>query len=244
MRKILAVETKLMLRDWPSVIISIALPVVLLVALGQIPTLRTPDPTFGGQRFIDAQLPAQMVLLALLTISFTTLPSVLTTYRERGVLRRMSTTPVHPARLLSAQLLIHLAVALVAMVLIIVAGRLVLGSQIPANIFTFVLVILFGTAAMLAMGLVIASIAPNSKSAPGIGSIAMFPLMFVGGMWIPRETMPETLRTVSDYSVVGPFINAMRDTWAGQLPQLPHLIVIAVGLALFSALAVKLFRWE
>jgi ABC-2 type transport system permease protein len=244
MRKILTVEIKLLLRDWPSVAISIMLPVVLLVALGQIPTLRTPDPTFGGQRFIDAQLPAQMVLLALLTISFTSLPTVLTTYRERGVLRRMSTTPVHPARLLGAQLLINLGVALVAMVLIILAGRLVLGAQVPANIGAFVLVVLFGTAAMLAMGLVIASIAPNSKSAPGIGSIAMFPLMFVGGMWIPRETMPETLRTVSDYSVVGPLINAMRDTWAGQLPQLPHLIVIGVGLALFSVLAVKLFRWE
>lgn len=244
MKKILAVETKLLLRDWPSVAISIALPVMLLLLLGQIPTLRTPDPTFGGQRFIDAQLPAQMVLLALLTISFTMLPSVLTAYRERGVLRRMSTTPVHPARLLGAQLLINLAVAVVATVLILVSGRLVLGSQIPTNIVAFLLVFLLGTAAMLAMGLVIASIAPNSKAAPGIGSVAMFPLMFVGGMWIPREIMPETLRTISDYSVVGPFINAMRDTWAGELPQLPHLIVIVVGLALFGALAVRLFRWE
>jgi ABC-2 type transport system permease protein len=244
MRKILTVETKLLLRDWPSVAISVALPVALLLGLGQIPTLRTPDPTFGGQRFIDAQLPAQMVLLALLTISFTMLPSVLTTYRERGVLRRMSTTPVHPARLLGAQLLINLAVAVVATVLILMAGRLILGSQIPTNIVAFLLVFLLGTAAMLAMGLVIASIAPNSKSAPGIGSVAMFPLMFVGGMWIPREVMPETLRTISDYSVVGPFVNAMRDAWAGDLPQLPHLAVIVVGLALFGALAVKLFRWE
>ena len=69
MKKILAVEIKLMLRDWPSVAFSIVLPVVLLVVLGQIPTLQTPDPAFGGQRFIDAQLPAQMILLALLTIS-------------------------------------------------------------------------------------------------------------------------------------------------------------------------------
>ena len=100
MKKILAVEAKLLLRDWPGVAFSIGLPVGLLLILGQIPDLSKPDPAFGGQRFIDAQLPAQMILLALLTISFTVLPSVLTTYRERGVLRRMSTTPVPPARLL------------------------------------------------------------------------------------------------------------------------------------------------
>ena len=130
------------------------------------------------------------------------------------------------------------------MVLILVAGRLVLGSQLPMNIVAFLFVVLLGAAALLAIGLVIASIAPNSKSAPGIGSVAMFPLMFVGGMWIPREVMPETLRTISDYSVVGPFVNAMRDTWAGELPQLAHLAVIVAGLAVFGALAVKIFRWE
>ena len=244
MKKILIVETKLLLRDWPSVIFSLFLPVGLLVGLGQIPDLRLPNPEFGGQRFIDAQLPAQMILLAMLTISFTILPTVLTAYREQGVLRRMSTTPVHPGRLLGAQLLVNLGVALVSVVLVLVAGRLVLGSAIPEQLFGFVLVCLLGVAALLAMGLVIASLASSSKSAPGIGSAVMFPLMFMAGMWIPREIMPDAMRTISDYSVVGPFINAMRDTWAGDWPQLPHLAVMFVGLALFGGLAVKLFRWE
>ncbi|GGO62229.1 ABC transporter permease [Nonomuraea cavernae] len=244
MKKILAVETKLLLRDWPAIVFSLALPVGLLVVLGQIPDLSKPDPEFGGQRFVDSQLPAQMILLALLTTSFTVLPGVLAAYREQGVLRRMSTTPVHPSRLLGAHLLINLGVAVVAVVLVILAGWLVHGSTPPEQIFGFALVCLLGTAAMLAIGLVIASVAPNAKSAPGIGSVVMFPLMFVAGMWIPREIMPDALRMVSDYSVVGPFINAMRDTWAGDWPQLPHLAVMLVGLALFGGLAVRLFKWE
>ncbi|WP_336209255.1 ABC transporter permease [Nonomuraea sp. LPB2021202275-12-8] len=244
MKKILLVETKLLLRDWPSSVFSIALPVGLLLILAQIPDLAKPDPAFGGQRFIDAQLPAQMVLLSLLTISFTILPAVLTAYREQGVLRRMGTTPVHPGRLLSAQLLINLGLGLLSSFLVITLGHLVLGSQVPEQLFGFVLVFLLGTAAMLAIGLVIASVAPNSKSAPGIGSIIMFPLLFLAGMWIPREIMPDALRTASDYSIVGPFVNAMRDTWAGDWPQLPHLAVMAVGLVLFGGLAVRFFKWE
>ncbi|MGI5268172.1 ABC transporter permease [Nonomuraea sp. CA-218870] len=244
MNKILLVETKLLGRDWIAAGLTLALPLGLLLILGQIPDLQKPDPNLGGQRFVDAQLPAQMILLALLTTAFTVLPSAMATYREQGVLRRMSTTPMHPGRLLGAQLLLNLVMALVSAIVVIVAGRLVLGSHIPEQLFGFLLVFLLGAAAMLALGLVIAAVAPNSKSAPGIGSVAMFPLLFVAGMWIPREIMPDTLRTISDYSVVGPFVNAMRDTWAGDWPQLPHLAVMLVGLVLFTGLAVRLFKWE
>ncbi|MFG1948396.1 ABC transporter permease [Nonomuraea sp. NPDC048826] len=244
MKKILLVETKLLAREFQIVLFALALPVSLLVVLGQIPALRKADPNLGGERFIDAQLPAQMILLALLTTAFTVLPGAMAAYREQGVLRRMSTTPMHPARLLGAQLLLNLAIVVVSAVVVIFTGWLVLGSQIPQQVFGFLLVYLLGTAAMLALGLVIASVAPNSKAAPGIGSLVMFPLLFVAGMWIPREIMPDTLRTISDYSVVGPFVNAMRDTWAGDWPQLPHLAVMVAGLVLFSGLAVRLFKWE
>ncbi|GAA2723039.1 ABC transporter permease [Actinocorallia aurantiaca] len=244
MKKILLIETRLFLREWANVLFPVLLPVLLVVGIGQIPDLRKPDPAFDGQRFVDAQLPTQMIMLALLTLAFTALPSALASYREQGVLRRMSTTPVHPSRLLGAQLLLNLCVAALSAAVVIVVGRLVVGSQIPAQLFGFVLVFLLGAAAMLAFGLVIASIAPNAKTAPTLGTLVMFPLLFLAGMWIPREVMPDAMRTVSDYSVVGPFVNAMRDTWAGDWPQLSHLAVMVAGLALFSALAVKLFRWE
>ncbi|PZG07172.1 ABC transporter permease [Nonomuraea aridisoli] len=244
MKKILLVETKLLLRDWVASLLALALPVALLLLLGQIPDLRKADPNLGGERVVDAQLPAQMILLALLTASFTVLPNALATYRERGVLRRMSTTPVSPARLLGAQLALNLVVASIAAFVVILSGWLVLGSRLPAQVFGFVLVFLLGAAAMLALGLVIAAVAPNGTTASTIGSISMFPLLFVAGMWIPREVMPDALRVISDFSVVGPFVNAMRDTWAGEWPQLPHLAVMAAGLVLFSGLAVRLFRWE
>ncbi|ROO82967.1 ABC-2 type transport system permease protein [Actinocorallia herbida] len=244
MKKILLVETKLFLRDWAGGLFTLLLPVGLVLGIGQIPDLRKADPNLGGERFVDAQLPATMILLSLLTAAFTMLPAVLATYREQGILRRMSTTPVHPARLLGAQLLLNLAVVAVGALAIVGSAWLVLGSDLPANPVGFVLVFLLGAAAMLALGLVIAGVAASGKSAPAFGSAAMFPLLFLAGMWIPREVMPDALRTVSDYSVVGPFVNALRDTWAGDWPELSHLAVITVGLALFTALAVRVFRWE
>ncbi|MCK2214190.1 ABC transporter permease [Actinomadura sp. ATCC 31491] len=243
MRKMLLVESKLYLRDWTSLAFSVALPVALLIVLGMsIPSMTEADAT--GERYVDAQWPSLMTLLALLTLVCNILPAVLTTYREQGVLRRMSTTPVSPARLLTVQLLINLVVATVATAVLVVGAMLVFGASAPKQWPGFVLVFLLGTAALMSIGLVIAALAPNGKAAPGIGSLVMFPLMFVAGMWIPRQAMPDALRTVSDYSVAGPFAQALRDTWAGHAPQPLHLIVMAAGLVIFGGLAVRLFRWE
>ncbi|MCF6468238.1 ABC transporter permease [Nonomuraea sp. MG754425] len=241
--KLLAVETKLYLRDWYSLLITVGLPVGLLLVLGlSIPAFT--EPGEGGERFVDTQLPTMMTMLTVLSLTCTAVPAALSTYREQGVLRRMSTTPVHPARLLGTQLLINLAVAVVSTLILIVAGALAYGSAAPRQWAGFVLVFLLGSAAMMAIGLVIAALARNAKTAPGIGSAVMFPLLFLAGMWVPRDIMPDALRVVSDFSVSGPFAQALRDTWAGHPPQLLHLAVIGAGLAIFGGLAVRLFRWE
>ncbi|WP_326632951.1 ABC transporter permease [Nonomuraea fuscirosea] len=241
--KLLFVEAKLHLREWPFLMFTVALPLLLLIVLG------TSIPDFtkvgeNGERFVDTQLPSMMTLLSLLTLACSVLPAVMATYRDQGVLRRMSTTPVHPGRLLGVQLLINLVVAVVTVVLLIVAGSLFFGSSAPRQWAWFGLVFLLGTAALMAMGLVIAAVAPNGKVAPGIGSAVMFPLLFLAGMWVPRDVMPDALRVISDYSVAGPFAQALKDTWQGHAPQLIHLVVVAAGLAVFGGLAVRLFRWE
>lgn len=244
MKKILAVEAKLHLREWPTLIFTIGLPLGLLLIIGSMPDLSKPDPALGGERAVDTLMPSMMTILALMTLAFSVLPGVLAAYRQQGVLRRMSTTPVHPGKLLAAQLVINLAVGIVSTAILIVFGHLVLGAQVPQQVVGFVLVFLLGTAALMAMGLVVAAVASSGKSAQAIGSAIMFPLMFMAGMWLPRDLMPPALLTISDFSVAGPFAQALRDTWAGHAPQLSHVAVMVVGLVVFGGLAVRTFRWE
>ena len=79
--------------------------------LGSIPAFREADPDFGGLRPVDAYVPVS-VLLGLIVGGLQAMPQTLTGYRERGILRRMSTTPVRPAALLSAQMLLYGGAAL------------------------------------------------------------------------------------------------------------------------------------
>ncbi|MGJ6965405.1 ABC transporter permease [Streptosporangium sp. G11] len=244
MNKMLLTEAKLFLRDPAGPIFAVMLPLVLLLALGQIPSYQKAVPELGGERVVDTQLPGMMVILAVVTMALTVLPATLVTYRESGVLRRMSTTPVNPIRLLVAQVANNLAVAIVATVLLIGLGYLVLGSVPPKSPLAFAGVFVLGTASMLSLGLLIAAVAPNAKVAPGIGSLLMFPLMFMAGMWIPRELMPDLVRRIGDFLPMAPFADALRDTWAGHAPQPLHLVVMVVTVLVTGGLAARFFRWE
>ncbi|WP_326826561.1 ABC transporter permease [Streptosporangium sp. NBC_01639] len=244
MNKMILTEAKLFLRDPSSPIFAILLPLGLLLGLGSIPGFQEADPSLGGQRVIDTQLPVMMVIVSVVSMAMTGLPGVLVGYRESGVLRRMSTTPVSPVRLLVAQVVNNVAVVAVATALLVGLGNLVLGVAAPKNVLGFVGVFVLGSASVFGIGLLIAAVAPNAKAAPGIGSLLMFPLFFLAGMWIPRELLPDLARRIGDFLPVAPFGQALRDTWAGHPPQPLHLVVMAVTVLVTGVLAARLFRWE
>lgn len=66
-------------------------------------------------------------------LGMATLPMILTNYRENGILRRMSTTPVQPVKVLVAQLLLHLAAVVVVIALIVGIGKVAFGADLPAS---------------------------------------------------------------------------------------------------------------
>ncbi|MBX6383076.1 MAG: ABC transporter permease [Microbispora sp.] len=243
--KLTAVEARLFLREPVAVFFAIVLPVGLLLGLGTtIPGFREADPSLGGQRLVDAPFTAMMVLLSIVTLGLSVLPASLVLYRERGVLRRMSTTPVRPGALLSAQLLINVVVSVVATVLTLTLGHLVLDVPLPGSPWAFAGVFALGSVAMLSIGLLLAAVAPTSRIVQGVGSALMFPLLFLAGMWLPRPLMPELLRRISDFTPTGAFGQGLMDALGGQAPQPLHLAVLA-GWALAAGIgAARLFRWE
>ncbi|MEV4893065.1 ABC transporter permease, partial [Nonomuraea sp. NPDC055795] len=60
MMKILAVETKLQLREWPGIAFTVALPLALLLVLGSMPGFSERKPELSGQSLNDTQMPAMM----------------------------------------------------------------------------------------------------------------------------------------------------------------------------------------
>jgi ABC-2 type transport system permease protein len=241
--KIVLNEARLAWRRPVGLIGGVGLPVLLLVIFGEIPVFREPSASLGGLTPFDIYLPVLSVF-GLAMLAMMGLPIPLVTYRELGVLRRLSTTPVPPAWLLAAQGVVQLCVALSGLGVIIGAGVTVFGAAAPKNPGGFALSVALSVAGLFPIGLVVAAIARTANGASVIGRLAFFPMMFFAGLWLPRELMPTVLLDISNYTPLGAAVEAMQNSMlGGSLPVAP-LLVLAAYAVVFGFLARRFFRWE
>jgi ABC-2 type transport system permease protein len=241
--KLVASELRLFVREPLLAFFGIAFPTVLVIILGSIPAFREPSADLGGLRVIDLYVPIAVALvIAMLGLQGT--PAVLATYREKGVLRRLATTPARPVALLGAQLVMSLLIGVVSAALVLLVGRYSFDVPFPAHFALFLLVFLLSAAAVFAVGLVIAALAPTGKAANSIGTLLFFPSMFFAGLWTPREVMPAVLQRIGDFTPLGAGERAMHETATGSTPALIALAVLVAYVVVFGGAAARLFRWE
>jgi ABC-2 type transport system permease protein len=242
--KLAKVEAKLFAREPLTMFWGLVFPALLLYVLGSFfPGAQERSDDLGGVRLVDLYAPI-VLALALATLAFTILPVNLAAHRERGVLRKLATTPVHPGRLVIAQLVVQVAVALIAAALAVAVGVILFDIPVPENLPGFALAFFLGAASMLAVGLLIGALAPSMSAGQGIGLAVYFPMLFFAGVYFPRDVMPDGLRAVSDLTPGGAAAQAFQDTWSGLAPTSSSVLVMA-GFAIgASLLAIWLFRWE
>ena len=233
-------ETRLFFREPGVWLLTIMLPTIVLVAVGLMFGTE-PDPALGGRRWIDIFAPS-MVVMTLAILGVNLLPGRLVKYRERGVLRRLSTTPASPRTLLIAQLAVNMGVAVLSLVVLLVVGNLVLQIPLPKDPVGFAVAFLLGMSALFALGLLVAAVAPSAGMASAL-FVPLFALvMLLGGVYLPRTMLPELLIRIGDYTPPG--VQALLDAWQGTSPQLAQLAAMALITVVAGTVAARRFRWE
>ena len=135
-----------------GLLMGVAIPVLILVIMGVIPGANKPVKSLGGLTVFSTYFPV-LIALAVGMIALNSLPSHLADYRQQGILRRISTTPVPPAWMLAAQVVINLALAVVALGILVVAGTAGFGLGAPKAPGGFMLALALTIAAIPAVGL-------------------------------------------------------------------------------------------
>jgi ABC-2 type transport system permease protein len=241
MTAVLKTEAKLLLREPLLLFWGVLFPLVLLTVMGLAGD--TPDPELGGLTLVQTYVPV-LIAFTFTILGVSALPTALATYRERGVLKRLATTPVRPSRLLGAQMTTSAAMAAATAVLILLLARVAFGVPLPREAPAFLVAVVLAAAALLGIGLLIAALAPRARIAGAIGTMLFFPLMFFAGLWAPRATMGATLRDIGDYTPLGAAVQALQDATAGAWPSAGQLLVMAAYAVICSLLATRLFRWQ
>jgi len=236
-------ELKLLLRERVRLIVGVGIPLILVIIFGSIPFYNHPARVFGGLTLLDEYV-SILSAFSLAVLSLTVVPMVLADYRAKGVLRRLRTTPVGPWRVLAAQVLVDLALAVVAVAVILAVARIGYGVFLPQQLAGFVVATLLAAAALMAIGLFIAALAPSGRAGMTTGQVLLIPMMFFAGLFIPIPAMSPAVQHVSHATPLGAAVEAMQYAAQGHWPHLLPLLTMAAYAVAFGLAAARLFRWE
>jgi ABC-2 type transport system permease protein len=242
LRRLTLTELRLNLRDWSTTAFGLVIPLALLGGLAMIPGVDEPDPAIGGRRGIDTWVPSLSLTISIAMLAWFVLPTVLATYRERGVLRRLATTPAGPAVVLAAQFLVNLLFLAVSLVGVVALGRLALGMNAPVDPLGLAFVLALGVLALFGVGLLLAATLPHQRAATGVGWLIFAPSAFLAGIYVPIQFLPDWFRAIADHTPLAAFRFAMEDAWVGAGPHTAHVVVLALTAALSWLAAVRFFR--
>jgi ABC-2 type transport system permease protein len=239
---LLKVQAKLSFREPYAIGTGMGLPVILLIVFGLISKNVPGDVGGSGLTVIDLYVPTVMVI-SLISIAIS-LPRTLVRDREMGWLRRISTTPVHPSRLLAAQVIFDLGLAAVAVIIIVLGGTVIFGAPLEISIPFLLLSLLLAIAEIFALGLVVLALAPSQTVATIVGGALFFILLFLSGLWIQPVQVGVPLRDIMWYSPSGAGVRALLYSIFHATPPATTLLTMVGYTLVFAFVAVRYFRWE
>jgi ABC-2 type transport system permease protein len=166
--------------------------------------------------------------------------------KRTGALRRLFATPTPPGYFLSAQVLSRLIIGIVQVAILFGVG-LWFGLQMFGDYATLLVIVLIGSAIFLAIGFAIAGWAKNEDQAAPVANLVSLPMMFLSGVFFPREAMPDFLASITAFMPLTYVIDALRavvNEGANLLALGPQLLGMVVWAVITFVLAVFMFRWE
>lgn len=174
-----------------------AFAVVNQAMSGQPPFIRAAETSMLTRkfRFIDFFVPG-IIAMAVMTSSLSGAVTMNAELRQKGVIRKLSTTPITRTDWILSNILYQFLLAVISTVAILVVSYAVFSVRLQINAWLLVLIVLevftFG-----GIGMILARVAKEAESATAAANFIMFPMMFLSGSFFPLELMPGFLQTIA-----------------------------------------------
>lgn len=146
-------------------------------------------------RFIDFFVPG-IIAMAVMTSSLSGALSMNAELRQKGILRKLATTPITRADWLFSNIVYQLVIAAVSTTLILLVSYAVFDVTLRINAWLPVYVVL-GVFAFVGVGMMLTPIAKDAESAAAAANSFLFPMMFLSGTFFPVEMMPGVLQSLA-----------------------------------------------
>lgn len=236
------VEIKVFMREPMGVLGTLVIPVFFFVMIGRI--FDDPQPATA-----PASTPFNVAIFGALLIAIgatVSLIAIVSIYREGGILKRLRATPLTPLTILGAHVFVKLLFTVVAIGLLVLAGRQFLPGAVDVDLVSFTVGLLVATLSILSVGFVISSIVPTARFAQPIGSALLYPPLAISGLFFPLELLPSGWRIVAGGLPTTHAVGLLQRIWDGAAWSglWAHVAALAVVFAVCCVVSSRTFRWE
>jgi len=223
--------TKNWLRSRTGLFFSIMFPVMMLFTFGSI---------FGGTNYVPT-----MTAAFIMTNGIIGLTSTNTEFKRRGIIRRLSITPLAKADWIVGCVLSQTLLNLVLTGIMIAIGWTAFGVRVIPDPLT-ILMIFLGSVMFSGVGMALSGSIKDVEAASAVGNVISYPMMFLSGVFVPLSIMPSTLQTVSRFIPLTYFSDGLK---AAIITKSMDSILINMGVVatlaiVFIIIGVLLTRWK
>jgi len=222
-----------------------------LITLNEKPRIWQLDVSPAGQRKeipsgFEQAVPGILVMFTLLVL-LTSGGTMLVIERKQGLLRRLASTPITRAEVVSGKLSGRMILAAIQVSAALTVGTFLFKMDWGPD-FAMILVVLAAWAAFCASaGLLLGSIANSEGQVSGLGVLTANALAALGGCWWPIEITPDWMQMIQKLTPTGWTMDAMHKLISFQsgaasvIPQLALLVAATVVIATYAA---KRFQYQ
>ena len=140
-----------------------------------------------------------ILTMAIVSATFFNLTISLTRLRERGILKRVRSTPLPPWMFLAGRVGSCIVVSVLLVVLLIGIGRIGYGVTVPWHALPGIaLSLLFGAASFCCLAFALTSVVTSEDAAAPMANAIVLPLLFISGIFIPNSEIPASMQAVAD----------------------------------------------
>lgn len=237
-------EIKIFVREPLGVFGTVGIPVLFFILFGRAFGNRA-ETSEAATRILNDAVPIFISVFIALSAALS-LAAVMSIYREGGILKRLRATPLRPATILGAHVLVKLVFSALTLALMALAGRRFYPVALDGNFPGLALAVIISTMSILTIGFVIASVVPTARFAQPLGAAVLYPMLAISGLFAPLETLPRGWAALGSVLPLTHAVALMRGAWVGApwIDLLPHVGVLVLTMVICVALSSRIFRWE
>ncbi|MFT2015008.1 ABC transporter permease [Streptomyces sp. 796.1] len=231
----IALEVRRTLRDTGFVVFGIGLPVVMYLLFSNI--------GLGGDERQETALSLMVGMAAYGALGAAlSVGTQLAEDRSLGWLRQLRLTPLPPTHVVAGRALTGSVIVLPAIVAVLLAGRFVNHVALSGGQWAALVGLLWlGTTPFTLLGLG-TGYWLNAQTTSVVNMVSSMGLAIVGGLWVPADTFPDWLRTLSTWTPTHRFAELGWSVTDGHAPGLVTVLVLLGWLVLFGGYALRSYR--